>query len=141
MMRAVTAVLGAIVLATAHRPSQQVAFHLHLTGIQSGMYLWSGNVSGSVAGHATVSGVFEARTSPAGLPIQTHWIVAAAPDSLSFEASLSGVLDPVTGRTHLVGAIIRGHGRGQLVESRSNWSDWGREQVLSTSDGVMRIQQ
>ena len=138
--RLAAVLLGAVAAQTLEPVElRPIAYHAHLTRLDaSGIYHWAGALSGSTDARAEVDASFDAGTIPGGMPVRTHWRVTMKPDSLSFEASLSGVVDPRTGRTHLIGAIIRGHGRGQMVETASQWANRGPDGTLSTN-GVMTI--
>ena len=120
----------------------ELSYRLQLDGRDSsGQYNWSGSVDGATHGRATVSLTFQKGSSPQpGLaPVQTRWTVRATPARKSFEAALSGTMDMVSGRVHLVGAIIAGAGRGQRVETNSQVFNLGPNAALSESNGIMTI--
>jgi hypothetical protein len=120
----------------------QLSYLLRLDGRDTtGQYNWSGSVDGSTKGRADVRLSFKNGPSlHAGLaPVQTRWLVRAIPDSKSFEATLNGTIDMVSGRAHLVGVIIAGAGRGQRVETNSQLYNFGENAALSESSGTMNI--
>lgn len=125
--------------------TQQLHYHLKLMGRDSsGAYNWAGEVDGFANGHATVTlrmtdeQLKEPEKSGA-LPIRTHWVVDATPQSQSLELSLSGVIFLPAGNTHLIGAIIGGNGRGQVVETRSQIQNFGTNGTVSDCDGTITI--
>ncbi len=125
-----------------HGAAQRSAYHLTLTGRDtSGAYAWTGPVNGAVTGRATVAVRFQERPGPKPSVafIDSHWVVSATPASNSFEARLSGTGDIVSGRTHLVGTIIGGAGRGQKIETESNLAFRGPSAEMSGSDGVITV--
>lgn len=142
---ALVVVLGTSAAAsrTSHHKTQVINYHLKLTGRDSsGAYDWEGSVDGFVTGHATVTlRPQDAPPKPPGaFPIETHWHVqAAAANTDVLEATLSGVLTLPSGKTHLVGAIIRGAGRGQEVETRSQITNFGVAGAVSNCDGTITI--
>lgn len=107
----------------------------------SGAYDWVGDVDGFVNGHATVTLRYQS-AAPIGngaFPVETHWHVTGATNSDSLEATLSGALIIPSGKTHLIGAIIRGAGRGQMVETRSQITNLGVAGTVSNCDGTITI--
>jgi hypothetical protein len=120
----------------------QLSYRLRLDGRDTtGQYNWSGAVDGPTHGRAAVRLSFQNGQSPhPGLaPVQTQWLVRAIPDSKSFEATLNGTIDMVSGRAHLVGVIIAGAGRGQRVETNSQLFNFGENAALSEASGTMTI--
>lgn len=144
-MRAIITLASLVVLAAACAPrsgSHTSAYHLALIHRDtSGVYTWTGPVQGAVTGRATVTLEFQsaAGPTPGAALIWTHWVVDATPASQSFEASLSGTGDIVAGKTHLVGTVIRGAGRGQIIETESDLGYGGPNGTLSQSDGAITI--
>lgn len=135
---ALALVAGAVLMTPA---TQQLHYHLKLTHRDASNYAWTGRVTGAVDGPATVTLQFQGTPAdkPADALVQTRWIVRATPDSDSFEASLSGTIDVASGKTHLVGAIIKGAGRGQEIETRSQLLNFGPHGTMSDADGTITI--
>jgi hypothetical protein len=120
----------------------QLAYRLQLDGRDTtGQYLWSGSVEGPTHGEATVRLSFQNGQSPhpGRAPVQTRWLVRASREAESFEATLNGTIDMVSGRAHLVGVIIAGAGRGQRVETNSQLFNLGENAALSEASGTMSI--
>jgi hypothetical protein len=136
---ALALVVGAALMTPA---TQQLHYHLKLTQRDTtGNYAWVGRVTGAVNGRATVTLQFQGTPAdkPAEALVQSRWIVRATPDSDSFEASLSGTIDIASGETHLVGAIVKGAGRGQEIETRSQLLNLGPNGTMSDADGAITI--
>jgi hypothetical protein len=126
----------------AMQETQQLHYHLKLSQQNdSGEYVWAGSVGGPMRGQVTLKARFQSGTgeTPGGLLIETHWVVIATPASRSIEARLSGTLDATSGTTHLVGAIVKGPGRGQMVETNSQLISHGLQRTLSDVEGVITI--
>jgi hypothetical protein len=122
--------------------SVQLSYQLTLDGRDtSGQYNWSGTIDGRTKGQAAVQLSFrdEQSTSPGLAPVQARWLVRATPDSKSFEATLNGTIDMVSGRAHLIGVIVSGAGRGQRVETNSQLFNFGEHSALSETSGTMSI--
>lgn len=132
----------AVVIGTRSAKTQVIHYHLRLTRRDSsGGYDWAGEVDGFVNGHATVTLRYQdaAPNRPGAFPIETHWHLKGATDSESLEATLSGVLTLPSGKTHLIGAIIGGAGRGREVETRSQITNLGVADTMSDCDGTITI--
>jgi hypothetical protein len=129
-------------VATSASDSVQLSYRLSLDGRDAaGQYNWSGTIEGRTHGQAAVQLSFrnEPSVGPGLAPVQTRWLVLATQDSRSFEATLNGTIDMVSGRAHLIGVIVAGAGRGQRVETYSQLFNFGVHAALSESSGTMSI--
>jgi len=121
---------------------QHVRYHLTLSSLDSsGIYVWNGTVSGAVTGRAKVQVRFPngPPQKPGTLPLQAHWVVTATPASQSFDASLTGMIDLASGKTHYAGAIESGPWSGRAIEMNSQLFNRGPNGALSASDGALMI--
>jgi hypothetical protein len=100
-----------------------------------------GSVHGEVIGQAAVELRFQSRPAwiPGAAPVETHRVVNATPESESFEARLSGTIEVVSGKAHLVGAIVNGAGKGQMIETDSRLLNQGPHGSRSDAVGMMTI--
>ncbi len=120
----------------------EVSYHLQeLKRNEGGRYEMQGSLRGERQGEARVSFGFEGGSSgqPGAALVQAHWVVRAEPASESFEATLRGTADLVSGQTHLKGTITDGAGKGQPVETKSRLLNYGANGALSDIDGRMVI--
>jgi hypothetical protein len=108
---------------------------------KSGQYEMAGTVRGERRGEARVEFGFDSGSSgvPGRAPVHAYWVVRAVPESESFKARLRGTADLASGQTHLVGAITDGAGKGQRVETKSRFLNFGPNGALSDIDGNMVI--
>jgi hypothetical protein len=108
---------------------------------QQGQYEMAGTLRGERRGEARVEFGFDDGSSgvPGHALVHAYWVVRAVPESESFKARLQGTADLVSGQTHLVGTIIDGAGKGQRVETRSRFLNFGPNGALSDIDGNMVI--
>ena len=108
---------------------------------KQGQYEMAGTIRGERQGKATVEFGFDEGSSgePGGAPVHAYWVVRAEPESESFKARLRGTADLVSGQTHLVGTITDGAGKGQRVETKSRFLNFGPNGALSDIDGNMVI--
>ncbi|HWZ60191.1 MAG TPA: hypothetical protein VNW46_14535 [Gemmatimonadaceae bacterium] len=123
------------------RTARHIRYHLSPTEWDaSGAYAWAGEVDGALTGHATLEVQFPTgQDSEPGVGlVQAHWVLHATPTANSFESSLSGTTDPTSGTTHLIGAIIKGAGRGQMIEIDTPLHHEPNG-TLSDCDGVITI--
>jgi hypothetical protein len=130
--------------ASASKPAgpRYIHYNLTLTGRDSsGAYNWAGNVTGAVSGHAAVQLRFPnvAPSIPGTLPLVTHWVVTASPESQSFEASLTGSIDLASAKTHFAGTVTTGPWTGQIVETNSQVFNRAANGTLSNSVGTITI--
>jgi hypothetical protein len=107
----------------------------------SGQYTMSGAVTGERRGTATlVFGFDEGSSGQAGkIPVHPYWVVTGIPASESFKAELSGTVETVSGRTHLVGKITEGANQSRRIETSSQLLNFGANHSLSDIDGNMVI--
>ena len=108
---------------------------------KQGQYEMTGTLRGERQGNASVEFGFD--SGSAGQPnralVHAYWVVRGVPDSESFKARLRGTADLVSGQTHLVGTITDGAGKGQRVETKSRFLNFGSNGALSDIDGNMVI--
>jgi hypothetical protein len=122
--------------------ARQIPYSLQLLGRDSaGRYNWSGVAYGEIRGEVTVRVALVAGSSqrPGFAQVRAEWIVRASPSSESFEASLSGTVDVMSGETHLSGAVVGGAGRGRRVETSSWLLYLGPGGAMSDFVGMMTI--
>ena len=130
----------------ADQPGQDTKIELsyHVQAIKrdsAGQYTMTGTVSGERQGRATLVFGFDEGSSgePGKALIHSSWVVTAVPASESFKAKLSGIVEVVSGQTHLVGKITEGANKGRRVETTSRVLDFGAYGSLSDIDGNMII--
>jgi hypothetical protein len=120
----------------------ELSYHLQaLKRNKQGQYEMAGTLKGERRGKAMVEFAFDSGPSsvPGHAPVHAYWDVRAEPESESFKARLKGTADLVSGQTHLVGTIIDGAGKGQRVETKSRFLNFGPNGTLSDIDGNMVI--
>lgn len=121
---------------------RQLPFGLQFLGRDStGTYNWAGIVYGETRGEVILRVALAADSPmrPGFAPVHAEWIVRADPPSESFEASLSGTVDVLSGETHLVGTVVAGAGRGRRVETSSWLLYFGEGGAMSDFVGTMTI--
>ena len=131
--------------ASAASQNGKIELSYHVKAIKrdsSGQYTMSGTVHGEQQGKATLVFGFDTGSSgQAGkIPVHSYWVVTAVPASESFKAKLSGIVETVSGQTHLVGTITEGANKGRRVETSSRLLNFGPNRSLSDIDGNMIIE-
>jgi hypothetical protein len=120
----------------------ELSYHLKaLKRNKQGQYEMAGTLKGERRGEANVEWNFDEGSSgvPGHALVHAYWVVRAEPESESFKAKLKGTADLASGQTHLVGTITDGAGKGQRVETKSRFLNFGPNGTLSDIDGNMVI--
>lgn len=124
---------------------EPLSYTVHFVELDTtGHYGWSGPVAGWLRGEASVWLLFQAgRPAAAGewgeAPVRGRWTIDAADKAQSFDASVGGTINMLSGKGILAGAIVSGRGRGQFIEIETQFLEFGPNGALSGLTGTLRI--